>query len=270
MGIERLGMLGLLAAAASATAWAHDSAPPPASGAVEVPAVVIADPRATIVIATPEDGLVTAPAGGFKQAGQAVRAGEVLAWLQPAVTRTERRDLGAELAVQQRDEHLSKLQMDRYQVDGSRPFDVKLPTPTSQLVADYHSAHAQAGQLQRALATAVAIRATGDGVVLRAPARAARTLPAGRTLFELTASPSLAIAVDYTDDAFDAAAATRAEARGGRSLALRYLGGSDDAALRSHRAIYAIEPTAAALFVGEPVGVTMPPRQAAGSLVGTR
>jgi hypothetical protein len=228
---------------------AHESA----GETVAIPAKVVADPRHIISVVAPEDGTLLAPEGGFPVAGQRVRTGELLAFLQPAYSQSERRDIGAELATQQRDEYLNKLQMDRYQVDGSRPFDIKLPTPTVQLVADYRSAHGQAEQLQRALKGRVPLFATADAIVLRAPARSGRTLSMGQPLFELRAIGRLAVSAEYPDADLDVDAPAGATTLASIPLQLRLVSSSYDAALRTHHVLYAMDDASAVAQIGEPV-----------------
>jgi hypothetical protein len=246
-----IGLVLLLGVASISSA--HEAA----DETVAIPAKVVADPRHTISVVAPEDGRLLAPDGGFAVAGQRVRAGQLLAVLQPAYSQSERRDLGAELAAQQRDEYLNKLQMDRYQADGTRPFDIKLPTPTVQLVADYRSAHGQAAQLQRALKGGVPLFATEDAIVLRAPVRGGKTLSTGQLLFELRAIGGLAVSAEYTDGDFDADAPVAAITLAKVPLQLHFVGSSYDAVLRTHRVLYAMDDASTATQVGEPVRLVL-------------
>jgi multidrug efflux pump subunit AcrA (membrane-fusion protein) len=218
-----------------------------AGSAVELlrlPARVVADPRRELRVAAPQDGVIEPAAGGLPLPGQKVRAGQLLARLRPVLPQPERRDLDVDLNNVERDLKLGRMQIDRYGINESQKLEVKLPTPSIEILTGYRSATARKGELQIALDQPLPLLAPRDGVVLRSPALAGRVVAAGQTLFELVADEpaanGLAVEAEYGDAAVDAAAATQALNADGRRLPLRFLGESYDSGLRSHRALYAL------------------------------
>jgi hypothetical protein len=213
----------------------------PARELLRLPARVIADPRRELRVAAPQDGVLEPEGQGLPLPGQRVRAGQVLARLRPVLPQPERRDLDVDLSNAERDLQLGRLQIDRYGIDEHQQLEVKLPTPSIEILTGYRSATARKGELQAALQQPLALTAPRDGVVLRSPAQAGRVATAGQTLFELVADAgqNLAVEAEYGDGDIDADGVTQALADDRRTVALRFLGASYDAALRSHRALYA-------------------------------
>ncbi len=230
---------------------------------VSLPALVIPDPRQQRRVSAGQSGVIELAGKALPLPGQAVKAGQVLAWLRPVLTQPERRDLGVELAGAERDTALGRLQIDRYQLSEAPQFEVKLQTPTLQILTDYRSAKARSGELRGAMQQPVALRAPQDGVILRSAARAGSVTPEGALLFEIDTSGALAVSVDYIDEDFDAAGADSATTMAGREVSLRLLGEAYDAATRSHRAIYVLTGDTAGIVVNEPLRLAMPRKPAA-------
>ena len=211
----------------------------PASAATRhLPGRVIADPQHSERIAATQPGTVQIAPG--LQPGQRVRAGAVLAWLTPTLPVTARADIGAELATATRDEAIGHLQIDRYRIDEAPQFEVKLPTPTLQILTEYRSAKGRAAAYARAQPKPEPLRAPRAGRLLRSMAVAGRVMQTGEPLFEIDTPDAAAIAVDYIDDDLDAASASTARTRDGQPLGLRFLGEGFVAASRLHRALYAV------------------------------
>lgn len=226
-----------------------------ASENVLLPGVVVIDARRDLRIVAGQDGVVEAPPGGFALPGQKVTAGQVLARLRPAFPQPERRDLGVEYAGAHRDALISRLQVQRFQLDGSQPFDIKLPTPTLQLLADYRSAQVREKQLKRALHEDIVITAPRAGIVVRSAARAGEVVVAGQSLFDLSLQGGLAVAAEYTDGNIDSAQSQKALTVDRESIGLKLVGEVYDPDLRLRRAYYAINDSTLVLSPGEPVQV---------------
>ncbi len=232
---------------------------------LRLPARVVADPRRELRVAAPQDGVIEVEGAALPLPGQQVRAGQVLARLRPVLPQPERRDLDVDLNIAARDIKLGRMQIDRYGIDESQKLEVKLPTPSIEILTSYRSARARSDELETALQRPLLLLAPRDGTVLRSPALAGRVAAAGQTLFELLADPhatgGLAVEAEYSDADIDADGATQALAADGRVIPLEFLGASYDASLRSHRALYA--PTdGSALSTNEPLRILAPREQA--------
>lgn len=229
---------------------------------LRLPARVVADPRRELRVAAPQDGVVEAD-GALPLPGQKVRAGQVLARLRPVLSQPERRDLDVDLNTADRDLKLGRMQIDRYGIDENQKLEVKLPTPSIEILTSYRSAQARNDELRTALRQTLLLKAPRDGTVLRSPALAGRVAAAGQTLFELVADPragGLAVEVEYSDADVDADGAAQALTPDGRALPLDFIGASYDTGLRSHRALYALGPDAH-VVANQPLLVLAPREQ---------
>lgn len=252
---SRVGLGALLLTVAAATpaheGHAHaEPAPAALAAAVQVvaaatprisrPARVIADVRRSVLVAAPEAGVLEAPAGGFKRAGQTVRAGELLGRLRPATPQVLRRDLEAQLVEARRDTALGALQIDRYGITEAQRFDISLPTQTLQILTDYTAAKERRTQFENSLDGTVEIRAPRSGRVLRSDADASRQLAAGESLFAIQSDgEALAVELKVADDRFAAPQTAITVLGDGRELPLVRIGNGFDGAQRVHVSLYA-------------------------------
>ncbi|MDE0853634.1 MAG: efflux RND transporter periplasmic adaptor subunit [Nevskia sp.] len=225
---------------------------------VRLPARVVADPRQDYRVAAPQDGIVEPVGASLPVAGQRVKAGQLLAWLKPALTQPDRRDMETDLAAADRDVRLGHIQISRYNIDEAQRLDIKLPTPSLEILTDYRSAQARSGELQGALHQALPLLAPRSGTILRSAAVAGRVVAAGQALFEVNAPGALAVEAEFADDDIDADAAQQALTTDGRAVAIRFLGDSYDSALRSHRALYAVADQQVPVQVNQPLLITAP------------
>jgi len=232
---------------------------------LRLPARVIADPRRELRIAAPQDGVIEAEGGELPLPGSRVGAGQALAWLRPVLPQPQRRELDVDLNTAERDLKLGRLQIDRYGIDEKQKLEVKLPTPSIEILTGYRSAQARSGELRTALQRPLPLLAPRDGAVLRSPAVVGAVAAAGQTLFELVAdahSPGVVVEAEYSDDSVAAAAARQALDRDGRAISLQFLGTSYDASLRSHRTLYAVTDAGVALSVNQPLLLLAPGAEA--------
>lgn len=223
-----------------------------------LPGRVIADPRASQQVTADQAGEIEAPAGGFPSPGQRLRAGQIVAWLRPAIPAPERRDLDAQLAAANRDVTLGELQVKRFNANATDAFDGQLPLPSLQILGDYRSARERRTQLSGALEDRVALFARRGGTVLSSRARQARTVTAGETLFDLVDAGGLAVEVSspiadgLAPERYDRAVPVDGDA----PSALRLVAQSFDAELRLQRLLFAVEGDTR-LQAGEPVRVVV-------------
>jgi cobalt-zinc-cadmium efflux system membrane fusion protein len=182
---------------------------------------VVADPSAGGRVQAPFDGVVEAGPRGLPLPGQAVKAGEVLAWLRPSLPPLER---SARLAA--RAEVEARLGIARQRAARL----ARLEGSVAQ--KDIDAARAEADGLARqfaALGTALdgreALRAPVAGIVAVARATTGQRVEAGAELFEVLRPDRLMVEALAYDPALVAGLeAARGEA-GGTVLALRFAGG---------------------------------------------
>ena len=240
-----------------------------AAARVRLPAQVVADPRRELRIAAPQDGVIEPAGAALPLAGQQVQAGQLLAYLRPVLTQPDRRDMDVDLTAAQRDMKLGRIQIDRYGINEKERLEVKLPTPSVEILTNYRTAQARSSELQGVLQQPLPLLAPHAGTILRSPAAAGRVVGAGQVLFELNAPGALAVAAEYADDDIDADAAQQAVTMDGQVLSLVFLGVSYDSNLRSHRALYAIADADADVHVNQPLLLDAPrePDEKAGILL---
>ncbi|MDB5976124.1 MAG: HlyD family secretion protein [Nevskia sp.] len=232
-----------------------------AGGAAEVvrlPGLVIADPRRELRVAAPQDGVVEAAGTSLPLAGQQVRAGQVLAYLRPVLSQPDRRDMDVDLTAAQRDMKLDRIQIDRYGINENQRLEIKLPTPSVEILTNYRTAQARSGELQGALQQPLPLLAPRSGTILRSPAAVGRVVTAGQSLFELNAPGALAVEAEYADDDIDADAVRQATMADGQAVSLEFIGVSYDSGLRTHRALYAVVDTDADVHVNQPLSLAAP------------
>ncbi|MCX7060867.1 MAG: hypothetical protein NTZ11_08225 [Gammaproteobacteria bacterium] len=256
-----------LSAPASATVPLAASAPVAAAAVGEAlnrrPARVIADVRKSVLVAAPEAGVLEAPPGGFKRAGQKVVAGELLGRLRPATPQLQRRDIEAKLVEARRDADIGALQIDRYGITEAQRFDVSLPTQTLQILTDYTAAKTRREQLQTSLDGTVEIRAPRSGRVLRADADASRQFEPGEAVFAIQSDgDALVIELKDTDEGFVAPLSAHAVLSDGRELPLTRIGSGFDASQRAHVALYAPVGPADGLIINQRLRLQWPQTEA--------
>lgn len=234
--------------------------PQPAT-ATPWPARVIADPRGLWRVAADQRGLVEPPAGGFAAPGTVVQAGQVLAWLRPAVADPEWRDLQSAHAVAERDYEVADLKIRRFDIDAAQELDIQLPTPSIQLIADYRGSQARRKALGQALGDRVALRAPAAGRLLGSLARSGVVADAGAALFEGIDTGQadgglLVEALVPPDDLHTLRDSRRAQRLHGEPLTLVPMGAVLDPDRRSARLWFAAAPATrpgTPLAIGEPV-----------------
>ena len=220
------------------------------SAGVELAGRVVADPSAGGRVQAGFDGTVEAGPRGLPLPGQAVKAGEVLAWLRPSLPPLERSARLAERAdvetrlgiARQRAARLARLE-------------------GSVAQKDIDAARAEADGLARqftALGTAVegreALRAPVAGIVAAARVVTGQRVEAGAELFEVLRPDRLMVeALAYDPALLSTLDQARGDA-GGTVLSLRFAGGGRSLREGTLPLLFRVEG-APPLAVGQPVKV---------------
>jgi len=230
-----------------------------------IAARVIANPRSLWRVSADQRGLVEPPERGFPNAGDRVEKGQLLAWLRPVVSDGQWRDLQGQQAAAQRQFEIADLKIHRFDMDVAQQIDIQLPTPSIQLIADYHGSEARRAVLDKALAHRIALKAPVSGRLLDTLAQSGGVALAGTALFEGlvetdAAASSLLVEVLCDADALDTRAARQALRADGSALALEWVGEAFDSTLRRQRVWYSAP--ASDLQVGEPLRIELAARQA--------
>lgn len=234
-----------------------------------VAARVIANPRSLWRVSADQRGLVEPPERGFPNAGDRVEKGQVLAWLRPAVSDGQWRDLQGQQAAARRQFEIADLKIHRFDMDVAQQIDIQLPTPSIQLIADYHGSEARRAVLDKALAHRVALKAPVSGRLLDTLAQSGGVALAGTPLFEglveTEATDSGLLVEALCDaDALDTHAAKQALRGDGSALALEFVGEAFDSTLRRQRVWYSA--SVPDLRIGEPLRIEIAAHEAKAEL----
>lgn len=227
---------------------------------------VIADPTASGLVQSSQDGRIEAPEWGLPRLGQKVTAGEVLGYLRPIWSNRERSALEAEIATLRGSVAEKELELARSRELPLLPFR-EGRILSIRLELDKLRRHRDA--LVQGLEGAEPITASASGVLARADARVGQVVEARHLLWEIVDEQRLWVEADWYGGeppvALNSANAIRGD---GSALALVYEGSGWAMNEQSTPLQFRIDRPAAGLRVGERVTVLVSrPVEAEGILV---
>lgn len=135
-----------------------------------------------------EAGTLEAPPGGWLLPGTAVQAGQVLAWLRPAVASKDRARRQAQQAEIEQRLSIATLNADRLRLQSAVTAEGGVApgnTYFEQTLAEEAGLKAQRAQIAAGLAARVPVRAATRGILQESPLRAGDVVPVGARLFRL-------------------------------------------------------------------------------------
>jgi len=198
---------------------------------VSLLAEVQAQPAAAVTINAPEPGQLEAAnesGGAWPLPGQAVHAGQLLAWLRPLIPQRDAARRRAQVADLEQQLIISNLNVERLKMQGAVDADQKGATANIYLAEAEATRDALARQrdlVANSLQDRVALRAQVSGRVLAAPARSGDVVTTGQTLFQLADSSRLRLVVLGFDPALGERLRTAQATLGdGGTLQLAYRG----------------------------------------------
>lgn len=214
---------------------------------------VIADPTASGLVQSSQDGRIEAPEWGLPRLGQKVTAGEVLGYLRPIWSNRERASMEAEVATLRGEVAEKELELARSRELPLLPFR-EGRILSIRLELDKLRRHRDA--LIQGLEGKEPIVASASGVIARADARVGQVVEARHLLWEIVDERRLWVEADWYGDeppaAIAAASATRAD---GTALQLVYEGSGWAMKEQSTPLQFRIEQPVGGLRVGERVTV---------------
>jgi len=177
------------------------SASPP-TAPVSLLAEVQAQPASAATISAPGPGQLEPPGDSAAEAwplpGQAVHAGQVLAWLRPQISQRDAARRRAQVADLEQQLIIANLNVERLKMQGAVDADQKVNTGNIYLAeaeATRDALQSQRDLMANSLEDRVALRAQVSGTVLAAPARSGDVVATGQTLFQLADPTRLRLAV---------------------------------------------------------------------------
>lgn len=227
---------------------------------------VIADPTASGLVQSSQDGRIEAPEWGLPRLGQKVSAGEVLGYLRPIWSNRERSSMEAEISTLRGSVAEKELELARSRELPLLPFR-EGRILSIRLELDKLRRHRDA--LIQGLEGAEPITASASGVIARADARVGQVVEARHLLWEIVDEQRLWVEADWYGGeppmAIDSASATRGN---GSALTLVYEGSGWAMNQQSTPLQFRVDRPAAGLRVGERVTVLVrQPIEAEGVLV---
>lgn len=227
---------------------------------IELTGRVVADPNAGGKVQAMQAGRVEAGPRGLPQLGQAVRKGEVLAVVRPALGALERANQQAQAAELRSSLELAQRRVARLeQLEGTVPAK-EIEAARAEVVSLQQRAKAVGGSLS----AAESLVAPVTGVIAAANVVAGQVVDAREVLFEIVDPQRLGVEASAFDAAIlnDIAGAT-ASTGAGSAVPLRYVGAGRTLREGAIPLQFRTEPGSQPipLAVGQPVKVTIQTRQ---------
>lgn len=193
---------------------------------VEVAGRVIADPNGTGRLQAARDGRVEPSSDGFPHLGQAVKKGDVLAYVVPILTTSEESSLRQTLAQIDRDNSLMVTRSDSLGiVNPNMPMTEASASVLQELQIQAEGLQRQKEAVLAALNQKIEIKAPITGVISSVNVAAGQVAAARDNLFEII-DPGALLVEGWSFDPFASEDIAEANARleDGRTLALAFLG----------------------------------------------
>ncbi|WP_022977982.1 efflux RND transporter periplasmic adaptor subunit [Nevskia ramosa] len=181
-------------------------------------------PEFALDVVAPERGRLEAPDGGWLQPGQAVKTGDVLAWLRPQLTQQEIADRRAKIATLEQQLVIIDVNVERQQMQsdatvaagGSAGGNIWI----EKYLADRDAMRANRDLLAQSLSDRLPLRAAVSGRVLSVPISPGAIVEAGQPLLRL-ADPNAVQFVVVHQQAGLAGRIAAAHLANGQTLRLR-------------------------------------------------
>lgn len=214
----------------------------------------VADPDASGRAMASQSGRVEPPEGGMPILGQRVEAGQVLAWVVPAVDTVERGDVQERIADVEKQLEIARRQVARL----SRLQGVVAQREIDDARAQLAGLEKQREALRPTLARKEAVRAPVSGTIARVGAVPGQVIDDRdeAVLFELVDPTRLLVeAVAFDPALATGVAGATLVAGGGQSAKLSFLGSGPERRESAIPLVFRVEGAAGALGVGTPVRV---------------
>lgn len=218
---------------------------------------VVMDPALGGVVQAPVAGRLESPQGGLPVAGQTVRKGQVLAYIQPALGVAERGAQRAALA----EVHANRLQAEA-RVSRLGQLDGVVPRKESESAKlELQGLREREAALAQSLDGRQAVTASSDGVLASARALNGQMVEPQAVLFEIT-DPKRALIEARVSDPAQAAQIVAAHVQGVPDLSLKLVGaarvmqdGAVPVSFRANMAASGVPSASALLAIGQPLTV---------------
>lgn len=221
--------------------------------AYEIPGHVITDPSTGTTVNAALAGIIEANQGTFPYLGMRVRRGDLLAYLQPTVTVSERAQIEARVQQLSNQITLAEKQMERladvlfvrYRTNKIEAQKVQIEGYRRELVS-----------LQSALDRRESLRATADGVISKVGAVMGGTVNQGQILFEIVDPDALWVEAAAYDSAIADNIRTATAITGdGKPISLEFIGGGMTLSNQAIPLRFRVVGPHEGLSVGKPVTV---------------
>ncbi|QJP13441.1 HlyD family efflux transporter periplasmic adaptor subunit [Starkeya sp. ORNL1] len=221
--------------------------------AFEIPGHVITDPSVGTTVNAALAGIIESNQGTFPFLGMRVRRGDLLAYLQPTVTVSERAQIEARVQQLSNQITLAEKQMERlagvlfvrYRTNKIEAQKVQIEGYRRELLS-----------LQSALERRESLRATADGVISKVGAVVGSTVNQGQILFEIVDPEALWVEAAAYDAAIAENIRTATAITGdGKPIPLEFIGGGMTLSNQAIPLRFRVVGPHEGLSVGKPVTV---------------
>lgn len=197
-----------------------------AKAQIQLQGEIAARPEKHVVTSAPQAGVLEAPEGGWPLPGATVKAGQVLAYLQPQMTQRDTARRVAQAADYEQKSTIAEINSDRLQLQAAAT-EGQLTAGNvyyEQAVAELDAVKQQHEEVSASLSDRLPLRAAASGVLLRNNQRSGERVVAGQAVFEVT-NPTQLRVIAYS---FDPRMATKLRSANllleGRRIPLRLRG----------------------------------------------
>jgi cobalt-zinc-cadmium efflux system membrane fusion protein len=221
--------------------------------AYEIPGHVITDPSTGTSVNAPLTGIIESNQGAFAFLGMRVRRGDLLAYLQPIVSVSERAQIQARIEQLSNQISLAEKQMERL---GEVLFVRYRPNKIEALKVQIDGYRRELLSLQSALGRREALRASADGVISKVAAVVGGTVAQGQVVFEIVDPDALWVEAAAYDSAIAESIGTAtAVTSNGHSFKLEFIGGGLTLSNQAIPLRFRVVGAHDGLSVGKPVTV---------------
>lgn len=221
--------------------------------AYEIPGHVITDPSTGTTVNAALAGIIEANQGTFPFLGMRVRRGDLLAYLQPTVTVSERAQIEARVQQLSNQISLSEKQMERL---GDVMFVRYRTNKIEAMKVQIEGYRRELMSLQTALDRRESLRATADGVISKVGAVMGGTVNQGQILFEIVDPDALWVEAAAYDPAIAQNIRTATAITGdGKPIPLEFIGGGMTLSNQAIPLRFRVVGPHEGLSVGKPVTV---------------
>lgn len=221
---------------------------------------VAARPETRTVTSAPQAGVLEAPEEGWPLPGTTVKAGQILAWLQPQMTQRDAARRSAQVTDFEQRATMAEINAERLRLQSSAS-DGQMTTGNvyyEQALNELQAAKEQRDEVEASLGDRLPLRAATSGVLIRNNLRSGEWVGTGQPVFEVSNPSQLrVIANNFNPRVADKVQSASLTLDGQRRVQLRLRGQESLAGQPGWRLLFDVVDGDTSLSTGMPVNVEL-------------